>query len=258
MKREEGKRWAQSQKEGSSLNLKWVTPGDKSEAWRMGVKERSRAIDRKWNGNPCIMYHAQNSWKARAGNDFGGHQVPSFITQRRVTIPEREMHCTWSQHWPIGDPAWPSAPRLLGCVASSLLPLIHPPTLSRVEWLHGVRPRNKEPQVAVECNKKPKGGFFLAIRVVLSLAYNGSNQVQSVWVRDRGSLSSAVLVWHIKGADRRTTKSIYLTAMISELDQLCSCAKKLLGRMSLGWPREKKNPGSQRSGLLQPKIAVAS
>lgn len=164
----------------------------------MGVKERSRAIDRKWNGNPCIMYHAQfmegQSWKWL-------WRSSSPILYHRGGWPSQkgEVHCTWSQHWPIGDPAWPSAPRLLGCVASSLFPLIHPPTLSRVEWLHGVRPRNKEPHVAVECNKKPSGGgFFLAIRVVLSLAYNGSNQVQSVWVRDRGSLSSAVLVWHIK------------------------------------------------------------
>lgn len=38
--------------------------------------------------------------------------------------------------------------------------------------------------------------------------------------------------------ERETTKSIYLTAMISELDQLCSQARELLRKMSLGWPRE--------------------
>lgn len=39
-------------------------------------------------------------------------------------------------------------------------------------------------------------------------------------------------------ADRKTTKSIYLTATISELEQLYSLAKESFGKISLGWPRE--------------------
>lgn len=43
-------------------------------------------------------------------------------------------------------------------------------------------------------------------------------------------------------ADRKTTKSVYLTAMISELDQLYSQAKELLRKMTLRWPEEKNQP----------------
>lgn len=42
-------------------------------------------------------------------------------------------------------------------------------------------------------------------------------------------------------------------AMSGELDQLCSWAKELLGKMSLGWPRKKSTPGSQPSGLFLAK-----
>lgn len=147
------------------------------------------------------MYHVSCTIHGSPELEITLEVIKSYPLSHRGGWPSQkgEVHCTWSQNSPIGDSAWPSAPRLLGCVASSLFPLIHPPILSRVEWPHGVRPRNKKPHVAVECNKKPSGGgFSLAIRVVLSLAYNGSNQVQSIWVRDRGSLSSAVLMWHIK------------------------------------------------------------
>lgn len=60
-------------------------------------------------------------------------------------------------------------------------------------------------------------------------------------------------------ADRKTTKSIYLTVVISELDQLCSSAKELLGKISLGWPKEKDQPlAAKLVASLWLKIARAS
>lgn len=96
--------------------------------------------------------------------------------------------------------------------------------------------QNWEPDVALECSKKPRGeGFCPAC--ILSLAFDGGTQVQ-----ESGSKTETIFgcadVTH-QETERKTTKSIYLTAMIRELDQLCSQARELLRKMSLGWPREK-------------------
>lgn len=106
--------------------------------------------------------------------------------------------------------------------------------------------------VALERSKRPGGrgeGRFSSMHT--SPACIG-HQVQAPESEDRGSLSSAVTY---QEADRKTTKSIYLTVMISVLDQLCSPAKELLRKMLLGWPREKNQPLAANLRALSAKIS---